>query len=158
MFGWLKPKPVPPPLAMLLAAVLMWVLHRFLPLSQLIALPWNYIAIVPVVISRMISVAAGQRFRRVRTTFDHARPEQTSHLVTEGTYRISRNPMYVGLVLMLIAWALWLGTASPWVIPPLFAIFMTITHIAPEERALETVFGENYVAYRHRVRRWIGRY
>jgi protein-S-isoprenylcysteine O-methyltransferase Ste14 len=136
----------------------MWVLHHFLPLRQVIATPWNYIAIVPVVVSRMMSVAAGQRFRQARTTFDPVRPEQTSHLVTEGVYGVSRNPMYLGLVLMLVAWALWLGTASPWAVPPLFAILMTTTQIAPEERALETVFGETYVAYRHRVRRWVGRY
>jgi protein-S-isoprenylcysteine O-methyltransferase Ste14 len=151
-------KLIPPPLAMLLAALIMWALHHFLPLGQLIAARWNYLALVPVVISRLISVAAGRRFREARTTFDPVRPELTTHLVTEGVYRFSRNPMYLGLVLMLIAWALWLGTASPWVVPPLFAISMTITQIAPEERALEKVFGEAYVAYRRRVNRWIGRH
>jgi len=142
---------------MLLAALIMWALHHFLPLSLLVAAPWNYLALVPVVISRVISVAAGRRFREARTTFDPVRPELTTHLVTEGVYRFSRNPMYLGLVLMLIAWALWLGTASPWVVPPLFAILMTITQIAPEERALEKVFGQTYVAYRRSVNRWIGR-
>ena len=143
---------------MLLAALIMWALHHFLPLRQLLAAPWNYVALVPVVIGRVISVAAGRRFREAQTTFDPVRPELTTHLVTEGVYRFTRNPMYLGLVLMLIAWALWLGTASPWVIPPLFAILMTITRIAPEERALEMVFGETYVAYRRSVSRWIGRH
>jgi protein-S-isoprenylcysteine O-methyltransferase Ste14 len=151
-------KLIPPPLAMLLAGLIMWALHHFLPLGKLIAAPWNYLALVPVVISRMISVAAGRRFRAARTTFDPVRPELTTHLVTEGVYRLSRNPMYLGLVLMLIAWAIWLGTASPWAVPPLFAILMTISQIAPEERALETVFGETYVAYRRHVNRWIGRH
>jgi len=151
-------KLIPPPLAMLLAALIMWTLHRFLPLSVLLAAPWNYLALVPVVISRLISVAAGRRFREARTTFDPVRPELTTHLVTEGVYRFSRNPMYLGLVLMLIAWALWLGTASPWVVPPLFAILMATTQIAPEERALEKVFGATYVAYRRSVNRWIGRH
>ena len=143
---------------MLLAALIMWTLHRFLPLSVLVGAPWNYLALVPIVISRMLSVAAGRRFREARTTFDPVRPELTTHLVTDGVYRFSRNPMYLGLVLMLIAWALWLGTASPWVVPPLFAIWMTISQIAPEERALETVFGETYVVYRRSVSRWIGRH
>jgi protein-S-isoprenylcysteine O-methyltransferase Ste14 len=151
-------KLIPPPLAMLLAALIMWALHHFLPLSLLVAAPWNYLAVVPVVISRVISVAAGRRFREARTTFDPVRPELTTHLVTEGVYRFSRNPMYLGLVLMLSAWALWLGTATPWVVPPLFAIWMSITQIAPEERALEKVFGEAYVAYRRSVNRWIGRH
>jgi protein-S-isoprenylcysteine O-methyltransferase Ste14 len=141
---------------MLLAALIMWALHHFLPLSLLVAAPWTYLALVPVVISRVISVAAGRRFREARTTFDPLRPELTTHLVTDGVYRFSRNPMYLGLVLMLIACALWLGTASPWVVPPLFAILMTITQIVPEERALEKLFGETYVAYRRSVNRWIG--
>ena len=151
-------KLIPPPLVMLLAALIMWALHHFLPLSLLVVAPWNYLAVVPLVVSRLISVAAGRRFREARTTFDPVRPELTTHLVTEGAYRFSRNPMYLGLVLMLIAWALWLGTASPWAVPPLFAILMTITQIAPEERALEKVFGETYVAYRRSVNRWIGRH
>jgi protein-S-isoprenylcysteine O-methyltransferase Ste14 len=151
-------KLIPPPLAMLLAALIMWALHHFLPLRQLIAAPWNYLAVVPVAISRVISVAAGRRFREARTTFDPVRPELTTHLVTEGVYRFSRNPMYLGLVLMLIAWALWLGTAIPWVVPPLFAIWMSITQIAPEEQALEKVFGATYAAYRRSVNRWIGRH
>jgi protein-S-isoprenylcysteine O-methyltransferase Ste14 len=143
---------------MLLAAALMWALHRLIPLGQLIALPWSYVAILPAVIGRVISVAAGRRFRQTRTTFDPVRPRDASFLVTDNVYRISRNPMYLGLVLMLIAWALWLGTLSPWVVPPSFAIFLSVTRIAPEEQALEEVFGETYVAYRNSVRRWIGRY
>jgi protein-S-isoprenylcysteine O-methyltransferase Ste14 len=142
---------------MLLAAASMWALHRCLPLGQLIAAPWNYLAAIPVVIGRAITVAAGARFRKARTTFDTLKPRDASCLVTDGVFRVSRNPMYLGLLLLLIGWALWLGTVSPWVVPPLFVIFISVAQIAPEEQALEEVFGETYLAYRHSVRRWIGR-
>jgi protein-S-isoprenylcysteine O-methyltransferase Ste14 len=142
---------------MLLAAALMWALHRWLPLGQLIPAPWNYFAALPAVIGRAISVAAGRRFRQNRTTFDPFNPRATSILVTQGVFQFSRNPMYLGMVLLLIAWALWLGTLSPWFVPPLVVIVISVTLIVPEEQALEELFGEAYRAYCHRVMRWIGR-
>jgi protein-S-isoprenylcysteine O-methyltransferase Ste14 len=148
---------VPPPLVMLLAAALMWSLHRWLPLDHLIAIPWNYLAVLPVAIGRAITVAAGVRFREARTTFDPLKPGEASSLVTDGVFRISRNPMYLGLVLLLIGWAQWLGTMSPWLVPPLFVALISVAQIVPEERALERRFGKAYLAYRHSVRRWIGR-
>jgi protein-S-isoprenylcysteine O-methyltransferase Ste14 len=143
---------------MLFAAALMWALHRWLPLGHLIATPWNYFAAIPVVIGRAITVAAGTRFRQARTTFDNLKPREASSLVTEGVFRISRNPMYLGSLLLLIGWALWLGTVCPWLVPPLFVIFISVTQIIPEEQALEEIFGETYLAYRNSVRRWIGRH
>jgi protein-S-isoprenylcysteine O-methyltransferase Ste14 len=143
---------------MLFAAALMWGLHRWLPLGYLVAAPWNYLALIPAVIGRVITVAAGRRFRAARTTFDSSQPKEASHLVTDGVFRFSRNPMYLGMVLLLIGWGLWLGTLSPWLVPPLFVIFISIAQIGPEERALEAIFGAAYLAYRRSVRRWAGRY
>jgi protein-S-isoprenylcysteine O-methyltransferase Ste14 len=77
--------------------------------------------------------------------------------VTDGVFRISRNPMYLGFVLLIIGWAIWLHGASPSVIPPLFVLVITRVQIIPEERALERLFGAQYVAYRCSVARWIGR-
>ena len=85
---------------MLLAAALMWGLHRWLPLGQLIATPWNYLGAIPVVIGRAISVAAGTSFRQARTTFDPFKPRETSSLVTAGVFQVSRHPMYLGMVLL----------------------------------------------------------
>ncbi len=143
---------------MLFVVALMWVLHRWLPLGQLVVTPWNYFALLPVVIGRAITVAAGMRFRKARTTFDASKPRDASCLVTDGVFRFSRNPMYLGLVLLLIGWALWLGTVSPWLVLPLFVIVTSVAQIVPEEQALEERFGEPYLAYRHSVRRWIGRH
>ena len=84
-------------------------------------------------------------------------PSKASRLVTDGVFRISRNPMYLGLELLLIGWAVWLGSASPWLIPPLFAVVITVVQIIPEERALGQRFGDQYRSYQRRVARWIGR-
>ena len=78
--------------------------------------------------------------------------------MTGGVFQVSCNPMYLGLTLLLIGWALWLGTVSPWLIPPLFVAVISVAQIIPEEQALEELFGEPYLAYRHRVGRWTGRH
>lgn len=84
-------------------------------------------------------------------------PSKASRLVTDGVFRISRNPMYLGLVLLLIGWAVWLGSASPWLVPPLFVTVITVVQIIPEERALGQRFGDQYRTYQQRVARWVGR-
>lgn len=97
------------------------------------------------------------RFRKVGTTVHPLEPNKATYLVTDGVFRFSRNPMYLGLLLLLIGWAVWLGSASPWLVPPLFVIVLTLVQIIPEERALHQRFGEEYVSYQRSVSRWIGR-
>lgn len=142
---------------MLVAAALMWALHRSLPLARWIAPPWNRLGSVPALVGLAIAAAAIGRFHRAQTTTDPMDPGKASHLVTDGVFRMSRNPMYLGLTLLLTGWAVWLGSASPWLVPPLFAIVITVVQIVPEERALAQRFGDSYLAYQRRVARWIGR-
>jgi protein-S-isoprenylcysteine O-methyltransferase Ste14 len=142
---------------MLLAAACMWVLHRWLPLGRWLAPPWNRAGAVPAAAGIALAAAALLRFRAARTTVNPLDPGKASQLVTGGVFRLSRNPMYLGLTLLLIGWALWLGSASPWVVPPLFVLVMTVAQIIPEEQALGRLFGEPYADYRRRVARWIGR-
>lgn len=148
---------IPPPIVMFLAAALMWVLHRWMPLGHWIAPPWNRLGGLFGAVGVAIAVAAFVRFRQARTTVDPMDPSKASHLVTDGVFWVSRNPMYLGLVLLLIGWATWLGSASPWLVPPLFAIVITVVQIIPEEQALGRLFGEQYASYRRHVARWIGR-
>jgi protein-S-isoprenylcysteine O-methyltransferase Ste14 len=141
---------------MLLAAAAMWALHRWLPLGHWIATPWNRLGALPGAAGVALAVAAFLRFQRERTTVNPMDPSKASRLVTQSVFRISRNPMYLGLLLLLIGWAAWLGTASPWLIAPLFVIVITVAQIIPEERALHKLFGQEYVAYQRSVSRWIG--
>jgi protein-S-isoprenylcysteine O-methyltransferase Ste14 len=148
---------IPPPFIMLLAAILMWMLHRWMPLAQLIVNPWNRSGWLFAVAGMGIAVAAFERFKQASTTVNPREPHTASNLVTGGVYRISRNPMYLGLLMILMGWALDLGTASPWIVPPVFVFIVTVLQIIPEEQALEKLFGEQYVEYRRRVARWLGR-
>jgi protein-S-isoprenylcysteine O-methyltransferase Ste14 len=152
----MKPR-IPPPIVMLTAAALMWALHRWMPLGHWIAPPWNRFGSLPAALGLAIAVAAGVRFRQARTTTNPMDPSKASRLVTDGVFCVSRNPMYLGLELLLIGWAVWLGSASPWLIPPLFVIVITVVQILPEEHALGQLFGDQYLSYRRRVARWIGR-
>ena len=141
---------------MLLAAGLMWTLDQYMPLAQWIAHPWNRLGGLLGAVGIVIDVAAFLRFRKSGTTVNPLDPNKASHLVTDGVFRVSRNPMYLGLVLLLIGWGVWLGSASPWLVPPLFVIVLTIVQIVPEEQALSRRFGEQYLSYRRKVARWIG--
>ncbi len=138
---------IPPPIVMVLAALLMWALDWWMPLAQWIRWPWNRLGWLAAAVGVAIAVAARMRFRRVGTTVNPLDPSRASHLVTDGVFRVSRNPMYLGLVLLLIGWAIWLGSASPWLVPPLFVIVLTVVQIIPEEQALGRRFGEQYLSY-----------
>lgn len=148
---------IPPPIIMLLAALVMWALHRWMPLAQWIDHPWNRLGWLPVLAGIGIAVAAIGRFQQAHTTVNPREPHTASSLVTDGVFRLSRNPMYLGLLLVLIGWALYLGSTSPWIVPPLFVMVVTVLQIIPEEQALEKLFGEAYHDYRQHVMRWIGR-
>src|SRR5206468_8396371 len=139
-----------------LAAGLMWLLDHYMPLVQWIAHPWNRLGGLLAAVGIVIDVTALICFRNAGTTVNPLDPSKASSLVTDGVFRVSRNPMYLGLVLLLIGWGVWLGSASPWLVPPLFVIVLTIVQIVPEEQALSRRFGEQYLSYRRKVARWIG--
>lgn len=103
----------------------------------------------------LTALAGVLSFRRARTTVNPLRPEGASALVANGIYRYTRNPMYLGMLLVLIAWAMYL--ARPWalLVLPAFVVYMNRFQIGPEERALEAIFGAAFDAYRNRVRRWL---
>ena len=94
-------------------------------------------------------------FRASRTTINPLKPDEASALVTGGIFRFTRNPMYLGMAFVLFAWATHLG--NPWLVvgPLVFALYITRFQIIPEERALLANFGELFVAYKARVRRWL---
>ena len=94
-------------------------------------------------------------FRASGTTVNPLTPERASALVTGGVYRVTRNPMYVGLAFVLLAWAVALSAVLPFVGIVAFTLYITRFQIRPEERVLEELFGQEYATYATRVRRWL---
>ncbi|WP_394176767.1 methyltransferase family protein [Thalassotalea litorea] len=94
-------------------------------------------------------------FRRQQTSVDPRFPRQTSSLVVHGIYRFSRNPMYLGFALILAGWCVFLASLSAALLVPVFVIYLDRWQIQPEERVLESIFKQEYLAYKARVRRWL---
>lgn len=113
------------------------------------------VAIAMAVAGAAIALAGVLAFRRVRTTPDPMRPERATQLVVDGVYAHTRNPMYLGLALALAGWALWLDDGWALAGVPAFVAWMDRLQIPAEERALASLFGAPYDAYRRRVRRWL---
>jgi protein-S-isoprenylcysteine O-methyltransferase Ste14 len=102
-----------------------------------------------------IAISGAVAFRRARTTVNPLKPETTSSLVTSGVYRFTRNPMYVGLALVLLAWAAFLSSALALLGPLVFILYISRFQIVPEERVLSGMFGAAYATYLAKVRRWL---
>ncbi|HJV73300.1 MAG TPA: isoprenylcysteine carboxylmethyltransferase family protein [Noviherbaspirillum sp.] len=105
-------------------------------------------------LSAVIALFAFASFGLARTTINPLDPSRASALVTSGIYRITRNPMYLSL-LLLIAYAVRLSSLVEWLGPLMFAIYVTRFQIIPEARILERKFGAAFLAYKSRTRRWI---
>jgi protein-S-isoprenylcysteine O-methyltransferase Ste14 len=119
-------------------------------------LPWRTPLALAIALAGVAVAAAGVvAFRRRRTTVDPRTPERASAIVEDGVYRISRNPMYVGMFAVLIGWALILSSWAGVAMLPAFVIYMNRFQILPEERALSDRFGDAYLDYTRRVRRWL---
>ena len=149
---------IPPLLLMLLFALAMWLLAPLTaPISAKLALPALYstvLALCLAVTGIAVAFAGVLAFRRAKTTVDPRVPQQSSSLVIVGIYRYSRNPMYVGFLLLLAALACYLMNAAAFALLPLFVWYINRFQIAPEERFLLQKFGADYQAYTQQVRRW----
>ena len=145
-----------PPLAVvLITAAFMWVAARAAPAFGVVLPARSILAAGLAVAGVATSVLGVVAFRRARTTVNPMRPESSSALVVTGVYRLTRNPMYLGFLLLLLGWALLLSNALALAFLPAFVLYMSRFQIVPEERALASAFGPEYAAYSARVRRWV---
>lgn len=146
---------VPPPLVMLLIAVAMAIYGWFSAASPLPLLGRILAAAALVIIAGFFAPRAFSAFRRARTTASPTRIGEVSALVTSGVFARTRNPMYVTLALFLLALASGIGQPALLLGPVVFVSYVTRFQILPEERMLESRFGEAYLAYKARVPRWL---
>ena len=94
-------------------------------------------------------------FAKARTTVNPTDPSKAQTLVTTGLYRVSRNPMYLAMAFLLAGWGMFLGSALNLLLLGGFIHAMNTLQIKPEETALEEIFGDAYLDYCRRTRRWI---
>lgn len=146
---------VPPLLLAAIFAGAMYGLARLVPAAAF-ALPGRTAAAAGLGILGLLVVAAAViSFRRQRTTVNPMTPEASTAVVTGGVFRISRNPMYLGMLLALAGWAAYLANATAFLLLPVFVIYLNRFQIRPEEQALLSRFGPAYSEYMAAVRRWI---
>jgi len=146
---------VPPVAVVAVAALLMWVIASVLSSLDL-PLPGRVpAAIAAVLVGFLISVAGVVEFRRAETTVNPLKPEAASSLVAGGIYRLSRNPMYLGFALALLGWGIFLANPVSLAVLFVFVFYMNRFQIVPEERARESLCGEEFAAVRSKVRRWL---
>jgi len=145
---------IPPPVYMLLFAFAMWLCSRYIPIFEW---RWDtrFMGIIIILCGIMIDLISLAGFIASKTSINPIHPEKARHLVTSGMHRFSRNPMYLGLLLLLTGWFFHLGALSPLLLIPLFILTLTKMQIQPEETILEDLFGQAYRDYKRTVRRWL---
>ncbi len=146
---------IPPPIQTLLSAIMMWLISRYFLYANFSLNGMNVLAFLFLIIGVIIIIMGINKFRENRTTISPIKPNKTSSLVNNGIYKYTRNPMYLGLLLMLFSAALFLKNFISFLIIPLFILFITRNQILPEEEILDNMFGEEYKNYKKKVRRWI---
>jgi protein-S-isoprenylcysteine O-methyltransferase Ste14 len=146
---------VPPIVHLLICAVLAWGLAKLLPKFTLSSALFAFLGYGALLMGVIVLALALMAFARSRTTVNPLSPEKAETLVTTGLYRFTRNPMYLAMAFILTGGALLLGNIASLASPAVFIVVMTIFQIKPEERALQSIFGDAFTAYRRQTRRWL---
>ena len=152
--SWLELR-VPPPVVAGLLALLMWLVTHLLPIADFTLPAKGMLAGMFAALGIALGLVAFFQFRKAATTVHPMKPQESSALVAGGVYRYTRNPMYLGMLLVLAAWGILLANAAALLALPLFLAYIGRFQIAPEERALEARFGASFADYRRAVRRWL---
>ena len=147
---------VPPDAVLLAVAGLMWLAAALTPPLEVAPLGYRVVVAAVVTLLAVTLVAAAKAaLARADTTLDFRRPDQTVCLVTTGAYRFTRNPIYLAMMLILLAWAVLLSNPASACVSAAFVAYIERFQIRPEERALRAQLGQGYAEYAHEVRRWL---
>jgi protein-S-isoprenylcysteine O-methyltransferase Ste14 len=146
---------IPPPVVLAFTWAVMWAAAGAFPVVPIGSTLRLAVAGAFIVLGLCVAMVGFAELRRAKTTTDPLHPGAASSIVTRGVYRYTRNPMYLGSLIALVGWAVYL--AVPWLLlgPVFYALFLTRFQVIPEERALRAKFGTEYAEYVARVRRWL---
>ena len=142
-----------PPTYFLVLLILSILFHFVFPLKKIISFPYNYIGALLILIGIVLNLWADAIFKKSKTTVKpHLMP---SSFEVSGPFRISRHPMYLGMLLILLGASILSRSLITFIFPILFIIIMEIKFIPMEEKNMKKTFGKDYLEYKKRVRRWI---
>lgn len=145
---------VPPVLVLTVFVGLMYLLSRFLPVGYFDFFGRRYLMFALLAAAGGIGFISLVQFFKSKTSVDPTTPSKTTSLVTSGVYQFSRNPMYLSMLLLLLAWGIWLGNAFNVLLALGFVGYMNKFQIVPEEKTLGEMFGSTYKQYYTLTRRW----
>ncbi|WP_421805553.1 methyltransferase family protein [Flagellimonas sp.] len=145
---------VPPALVMLIFGGLMYVLDRFLPVGEFDFFGRRLLMLFLFGLGLVVILISVIQFFINKTTTDPLHLDKSRKLVTNGIYNFTRNPMYLGMLLFLLAFGLKLGNAFNTLVAAGFVSYLNHFQIKPEEEALKKQFGQEYTIYCKLTRRW----
>jgi|TARA_Y100001963_G_scaffold81348_1_gene112781 protein-S-isoprenylcysteine O-methyltransferase Ste14 len=146
---------VPPVALVLIIALMMWGTAELFTSFSFSFFAASFVALLIAFSGVVFALLGVYQFRKQGTTVDPRIPEQSASLVTSGVYQFSRNPMYVGMLLMLVGWGIYLGNIASFIMLPIFILYMNRFQIMPEETFMAEKFGLAYQQYKKSVRRWL---
>ena len=146
---------IPPPLLTLISAIFMFIISKYFNQANFSLNQFNQFALFFLIVGMITLIISILKFIKIKTTISPLEPNKTSILVVSGIYKYTRNPMYLGLLLILFSLFLYLKNFLSFLALPLFVIYITKNQILPEEKILENLFNDQYKKYKNQVRRWI---
>jgi protein-S-isoprenylcysteine O-methyltransferase Ste14 len=144
---------IPPPVVLIVVACGMWALSKLWPVLALPAA--RAVGIALMLAGFALNITGVVTVRRAKTTFNPLRPDTTTALVSTGVFGVSRNPMYLGMLVILLGWAVHLFSPPALLGPVVFVLYINRFQIVPEERTLQGLFGASFTDYTAKVRRWL---
>lgn len=149
----MKPKKPIPPLWFLALLLLSIGLGMYLPVLKFLHYPFSLFGVAPIAVGAVLDLWADSLFKKNNTTVKpHLKP---STLITSGVFRVSRNPMYLGMVLILAGTSTCVGSVTAFISPVLFFLISELDFIPWEESVMEDAFGQPYLEYKKQVGRWL---
>lgn len=145
---------IPPAVLFLLFVGVIWLLNELLPAATEVSVP-NWVIRVFLACGVLIALAGVVQFAMRSTSVNPHKPDRASSLVTTGVYRMSRNPMYLGMLIILTGAVLKSGQMAGFITLPLYVLYMNRYQIIPEEKVMTEKFGDAFKTYCKNVRRWI---
>jgi protein-S-isoprenylcysteine O-methyltransferase Ste14 len=144
---------IPPPIVLIAVGCGMWAIAKVGPLLTVPA--GASVGMLLMIAGLALNITGVMTVRKARTTFNPLRPETTTALVSTGVFGVSRNPMYLGMLIALLGWAVYLSSPVALIGPAVFVLYIGRFQIVPEERALSSLFGASFAEYKAKVRRWL---